>query len=65
MIQTLLLGLGIALAIEGIAYALAPGGMKSLIEMVRNSNDDQLRAAGLVALLLGLGMVWLATRGSA
>ncbi|PWE17050.1 DUF2065 domain-containing protein [Marinicauda salina] len=57
MAQTLLLGLGVALAIEGAAYAAAPGLMKRLAARVGLSEPGDLRIAGLVALSLGVALV--------
>ena len=62
MLETLLAGLGIALAIEGFAYAIAPGGMKRFMRQLQDLPDDQLRQAGLVALFLGAAFVWAMVR---
>lgn len=57
MWQTLLIGLGVALALEGAAYALGPDQMKRFMEQVFETPSDQLRIAGLVALVLGVAIV--------
>lgn len=62
MLTGLLLGLGVALALEGVAYALNPDGMKGLMARVLETSSDQLRMAGLVALILGVAIVALVTR---
>jgi uncharacterized protein YjeT (DUF2065 family) len=59
VLTTLLIGLGVALALEGAAYALGPDAMKRFMAQVMETPDDQLRIAGLVALVLGVGLVWL------
>jgi uncharacterized protein YjeT (DUF2065 family) len=54
-----MIGLGIALALEGAAYALGPSAMKRFMAQVMETPDDQLRIAGLVALVIGVGLVAL------
>lgn len=51
--------LGLAIAIEGILYALFPDGMKRMIAMVLTQPSGQMRAAGLAAALVGVSIVWL------
>lgn len=58
---SLLLGaLGLALFFEGLCWALAPGGMRKLMRLLLNEADDTLRTIGLLALVTGLFLVWLA-----
>lgn len=59
MAETLLLGLGVALALEGAAYAAAPGLMKRVAAAAGLSEPGRLRMAGLAALALGVVIVWL------
>jgi uncharacterized protein YjeT (DUF2065 family) len=58
VLTILLAGIGVAIALEGAAYALAPGGMKRLIAQLGEMSPDQLRLAGLTALCLGVAIVW-------
>lgn len=58
--EALLLGLGVALALEGALYAAAPGVMKRIAAAAGLSEPGRLRMAGLAALGLGVGLVWLA-----
>lgn len=46
MLTGLLLGLGVALALEGVAYALNPDGMKGLMARVLETSSDQLDTSG-------------------
>ena len=62
MLTTLIVGLGVAIALEGAIYALAPGAMQRFLDQVREMPVDQLRNAGLVALFAGVVIVFLATR---
>ena len=59
MAETLLLGLGVALALEGALYAAAPGLMKRIAAAAGLSEPGRLRMAGLAALAVGVGLVWL------
>ena len=51
--------LGLAIVIEGVCYALFPDAMKRLMLGVMSQPSSTLRGAGLVAALLGLGLIWL------
>lgn len=62
MVEKLLIGLGVALAIEGIAYAAAPGLMKRMMTDVLGAPEARLRLAGLAAAFAGLAIVWAAGR---
>lgn len=54
-----LTALGLALVIEGIAYALFPGGMRRMMAEVAVMPASVLRAFGLVAAGSGVLAVWL------
>ena len=51
--------LALALAIEGFAYALFPGAMKRMMANVLEMPVGNLRMAGLVAAVTGVGLVWM------
>ena len=53
----MLVGIGVALALEGAAYALAPEAMKRFLSQIMDMPGDQLRIAGLVALVSGVVLV--------
>ena len=59
--STLFLGIGVALAIEGLLYAAFPGQMKEMMRRVLPTPAATLRTFGLVALATGVFIVWLAT----
>ena len=52
--------LGLVLVAEGLLYALAPNVAKRLAESVREMAPDGLRTGGLIAVAIGVGIVWLA-----
>jgi uncharacterized protein YjeT (DUF2065 family) len=57
LLSTLLLGLGVAIALEGAVYALAPEAMRRFLAQLNETTNDQLRIAGLVAVVFGVGLV--------
>jgi uncharacterized protein YjeT (DUF2065 family) len=50
--------LGLVLVIEGLMYAIAPGGLKHMMSMAQSMTDDQMRTGGMIAIALGVGIVW-------
>lgn len=55
----ILLGIGLVLVIEGLVFALAPSRLDDLVAMMAAMTRDQRRMIGLVALALGVILVWL------
>lgn len=55
----LVTALGLAIVIEGAAYTLFPEAMKRMMIHVLGQPLTVLRRAGLVAVAIGLGLVWL------
>jgi uncharacterized protein len=55
----LVVGIGLVLVIEGLAYAVAPALMKSMMAQMQDAPDQALRAVGVVAVALGVLIVWL------
>lgn len=55
----LILGLGIALALEGTLYALFPAQMRRMLSQLIAQPDRTFRAFGIGALVAGLVLVWL------
>jgi len=55
----LLTAFGLAIALEGAAYALFPGAMKKMMLQVLAQPAAHLRNAGLAAAAIGVGVVWL------
>ena len=59
LLTALATALGVAMVIEGAAYALFPGAMKRMMLHVLAQPPGALRTAGLVAAVAGVGVVWL------
>lgn len=56
-------GVAVVLALEGIAYAVAPGAMRRAVMTIAQMPDQRLRLGGLVAAALGVGLAWLLEAG--
>lgn len=59
-LATLLLGVGLVLAIEGLVLALAPRRIDQIFDLVRGMTSEARRTLGLTALALGVILIWLA-----
>ncbi|WP_174801083.1 DUF2065 domain-containing protein [Martelella limonii] len=57
--QDILLGLAFYLIIEGLVYALAPSFLISMARLLPSFSEGALRITGLIAVALGVGLVWL------
>jgi uncharacterized protein len=57
--STLVTALGLVLVIEGLAYAVIPKQLKSMMATFMTLPEEQLRLAGLVAASIGVGMIWI------
>jgi len=60
MIEDALVGLGFVAIIEGLLLVLAPDRIVEILEAVRELGPERMRALGLSAVALGVGLVWLA-----
>ncbi len=58
--STIILAIGLVLCVEGLVFALAPLRMEQILEALREITPEQRRLIGLVALALGVAMVWFA-----
>ena len=59
MLEKLFLAIGLVLALEGALYALFPTLLRTMLKQLEQVTDSQLRVGGLMALTLGLLLVWL------
>lgn len=55
-----LLALGLVLAVEGLALALAPSRMEDALRLLAAMGRDRRRMLGLASLALGVALCWLA-----
>ncbi|HMT15351.1 MAG TPA: DUF2065 domain-containing protein [Aestuariivirga sp.] len=59
MSQSLWTAFALVLVIEGLTYALFPGLLKRMMAETQQVSDDRLRLGGVVAVAIGVGLVWL------
>lgn len=59
----LLQGVAVVLALEGIAYAVAPGAMRRAVMTIAQMPEPRLRLGGLIAAVLGVAFAWLLQAG--
>jgi len=57
-VSDFLTGIAFFLIIEGLVYALAPSVLRRMAQMLPQIPENQLRTSGLVAVALGVLMVW-------
>jgi uncharacterized protein YjeT (DUF2065 family) len=58
--ESLIVTLGIVLIVEGIPWFLSPHGTKRMLSEVFRMNDQTLRGFGLILMLFGLVIVYMA-----
>ncbi len=58
-VNVLLTALGLAIAIEGIVYALFPEAMKRMMAKVMAQPTGSIRGAGIGAAVAGVFIIWL------
>jgi uncharacterized protein len=59
-VSQIVLALGLVLAVEGLVLALAPRRIEDALRLIASMGLDQRRMIGLVALALGVLIVWIA-----
>jgi uncharacterized protein YjeT (DUF2065 family) len=55
----LLLALALMFALEGLAFAAFPGGMRRAMRDAAETPDHVLRIVGLVCAVIGVGVLWV------
>ncbi|AZO67603.1 MULTISPECIES: DUF2065 domain-containing protein [unclassified Mesorhizobium] len=61
--QDFLAAIGLVLVVEGLVYGGFPGLAKKLAGEVLSMPESALRIAGLIAIAVGVGIVWLVRGG--
>ena len=54
-----IVAIGMVLVIEGILYALFPTSMQNMMRLALEQSENKLRAAGLVAAIIGVGIIYI------
>ena len=53
----ILTAVGLLLFIEGLLYALFPGGMKSMLNSMKDLSEQKLRVGGLIFAIIGFAII--------
>jgi uncharacterized protein len=61
----LVTAVGLVFIIEGLVYAAAPAGLKAILARLEQVPDETLRMGGLIAVGVGVAIVWLARQAIA
>ena len=56
----LLLAAGLVLAVEGLVFALMPGRLEDIVKAIAEMPHETRRLVGLIALGLGVVLIWIA-----
>ena len=56
----LLLAAGLVLAVEGLVFALMPGRLDAIVKAIAEMPHETRRLVGLIALGLGVVLIWIA-----
>ncbi len=62
--KLLTLLIGLILVLEGLPYVAAPEGMREWLKKLSEMSSTQLRSMGLVAMLIGLLICFIAQKTS-
>jgi len=62
-VQDFFAAIGLVLVVEGLVYGGFPGFAKKLAGEVLSMPENVLRIAGLAAIAVGVGIVWLVRGG--
>jgi uncharacterized protein YjeT (DUF2065 family) len=60
LIDDLVLGLGAVAIVEGLVLALAPSRLRDMLALIEQLDLERRRLLGLLAVTVGVGLVWLA-----
>ena len=58
MLHEILQALALVLIIEGILPFLSPNGWRNTMQQIAQMPDQALRIAGLISMLVGLGLLY-------
>lgn len=63
-VTDILTGIALVLVIEGLVYALAPSLVERMLEALRQMPLETRRTLGLVTIITGVLLLWIARRFS-
>ena len=50
--------IGLIFFIEGLLIAIFPSRIKSMLELIKNTPENKLRAFGVIFLIIGFLIIW-------
>jgi uncharacterized protein YjeT (DUF2065 family) len=59
-VDSLVIAVGLVLVIEGLLWSLVPDFTRNLMRSAIDMDDNTLRIAGVVAIAVGVFIVWIA-----
>ncbi len=62
-LKLFLVGLGIAMVLEGLPYFVSPGAVRGYLRQIGALSNAALRLLGLALCVAGLVLAWLAVPG--
>ncbi|MEM0946047.1 MAG: DUF2065 domain-containing protein [Pseudomonadota bacterium] len=54
------LGAGLVLVIEGLVFALAPSRLEEALDLLKSLPPETRRLIGLLAVAIGVALIWMA-----
>jgi uncharacterized protein YjeT (DUF2065 family) len=58
MSDAIWIALALLLVLEGLMPAINPAGWRRMFEQLLRLNDQQIRTAGLISMVIGLVLLW-------
>lgn len=55
----IIIAIGFVFVIEGLLYSLFPSFMKNMMAMAVSQSENNLRMAGIIALLIGTAIIYM------
>ena len=56
--KELITAIGLLFFIEGLFLAIFPSRIKNILELIKNTSENKLRALGVIFLIIGFLIIW-------
>jgi len=57
-VKELIIAIGLVFFVEGLLLAIFPSRIKSIIEIIKNTQESKLRLLGTIFLIIGFLIIW-------
>jgi len=57
-LKELITAIGLLFFIEGLFLAIFPSRIKNILELIKNTPENKLRALGIIFLIIGFLIIW-------